>query len=69
MIISSNIHSKRRGWARNLLVPSGLAVYGTLWENVDRFADPRVMNVAEATARAIEAEREGHPFDWIGEYC
>eukprot|EP00392_Amoebophrya_sp_AT5.2_P008438 g8459.t1 len=58
----------RRGYARSLLVPSGVAVYGTLWENIDRYADPDVLGAAEATAKMIEAEKEAHPFDWVGEY-
>ncbi|CAD7974572.1 unnamed protein product [Amoebophrya sp. A120] len=65
--VKGQIVHVRRGYARNLLVPSGVAVYGALWENVDRYADPAVISAAEATARAIEAEQEAHPFDWIDE--
>ncbi|CAD7950779.1 unnamed protein product [Amoebophrya sp. A25] len=65
--VKGQIVNVRRGFARNLLVPSGVAVYGTMWENIDRYADPAVISRAEATARAIDAEKEGHPMDWIGE--
>ena len=54
----------KRGFARNKLVPEGLAVYGTLWENIDAFADPEL-----STGKVAEQERTKTtaivPFNWI----
>ena len=54
----------KRGFARNVLVPEGSAVYGTLWENIDAFADPLKLK-----AKKFEDESKLNikiaPFDWI----
>ncbi len=54
----------KRGFARNKLVPEGLAVYGTLWENIDAFADPEL-----STGKVAEKEKSKTtlivPFNWI----
>lgn len=55
----------RRGWARSVLVPSGAAVYGTLWENIDRFADPKKANTGNVEAASAASQTEEHPLNWI----
>lgn len=54
----------KRGFARNKLIPEGLAVYGTLWENIDAFADPELF-----TEKVSEKEKTKTtaivPFNWI----
>eukprot|EP00439_Symbiodinium_sp_Y106_P006769 s7427_g1.t1 len=55
----------RRGYARHVLVPNGLAAFGT-WENIDAFADPTL--IADPTLKARAATERGQlPFDWVGD--
>ncbi|CAE7515604.1 rplI [Symbiodinium necroappetens] len=55
----------RRGYARHVLVPKGLAAFGT-WENIDAFADPTL--IADPTLKARAATERGQlPFDWVGD--
>lgn len=58
------IRHVKRGFARNVLIPEGAAVYGTVWENIDSFADPlkltENLREGEATAKSSTA-----PFHWI----
>lgn len=55
----------KRGYARHVLVPDGLGVFGT-WENIDAFADPEL--VEDAMLHGQVAEQRGRlPFDWVGE--
>ncbi|CAE7026204.1 MKK2 [Symbiodinium natans] len=54
---------RRRGYARHVLVPKGLAAFGT-WENIDAFADPTL--IADPTLKARAATERGQlPFDWV----
>ena len=57
------VHVKR-GYARNFLVPNGDAVFGTLWENIDEFADPEVAKKqqVEEQTRSVQSFV---PFDWL----
>merc|ERR1711933_391927 len=63
--VKGQIVQVRRGFARRVLVPSGVAVYGTLWENIDRFASPSVVEAEAAISKQIEKTKQAHPFDWI----
>jgi large subunit ribosomal protein L9 len=54
----------KRGHARNCLVPSGQAVYGTIWENIDEYADPELLN-KENVAKAGETLKRAVPFEWL----
>lgn len=54
----------RRGFARNFLVPEGFAVYGTTWENVDSFADQRILSETTLEGETT-AKRTTAPFQWI----
>ena len=62
------IVSVKRGRARTVLVPTGVAVYGTLWENIDRFADPLKVKAAVQESADAAAAGEEHPLDWINSY-
>jgi hypothetical protein len=42
----------KRGFARNFLIPQGKAVYGTTWENIDRYAT----NKAEVIRKRAEEQ-------------
>ena len=55
----------KRGYARNILVPSGIAVYGTLWENIDAFADADVVKKQQVAHEAASTVKERAPFDWL----
>lgn len=66
-LLSPQIVNVKRGYARTLLVPSGVAVYGTLWENIDRFADPAVISREAEIAQQSAKAAETHPTDWINE--
>ncbi|KAF4652278.1 hypothetical protein FOZ61_009805 [Perkinsus olseni] len=57
----------RRGRARHFLVPQKQAVYASLWENVDMYADPNLINKTAATIVGVGAKGESRPFDWIQE--
>jgi len=54
----------KRGFARNVLVPNGDAVYGTLWENIDAFADPKVSEKQQVEKESVTA-KQIVPFDWL----
>ena len=54
----------KRGYARNVLVPRGDAVYGTLWENIDAFADPEVSK-KQQVEKAQMSTNIVAPFDWL----
>jgi ribosomal protein L9 len=62
---SGDIVHVKRGLARNNLVASGLAVYGTRWDNIDRFA--AIKSVDEDVAnRGNSMSLDRSPMDWIG---
>jgi len=54
----------KRGFARNVLVPEGSAIYGTLWENIDTFADPRLLKEQKLEDR-YESSVKVVPLNWI----
>jgi large subunit ribosomal protein L9 len=56
----------RRGYARHVLIPNKDAVYGTVWENIDAFADPEVVRKSKMEETVREAQTKP-PFDWINE--
>jgi len=58
------IVNTKRGFARNSLIPQGLAAYATVWENVDRYADPTLVDDMDGAARQAELLK-AHRFDWI----
>lgn len=59
------IVSVKRGYARHILVPKGLGVFGT-WENIDLHADPDL--VEDPALKGQIGEVRGRlPFDWVGE--
>ncbi|KAF4714952.1 hypothetical protein FOZ62_012721, partial [Perkinsus olseni] len=49
------------------IVPQKQAVYASLWENVDMYADPNLINRTAATIVGVGAKGESRPFDWIQE--
>lgn len=55
-----------RGRARNDLVPKKLAVFGTVWENIDEYADPLLIERARILHAKDNVTRK-LPFDWINE--
>ena len=57
----------KRGYARHHLVPKKLAVYGSLWENIDQYADWSLMDDPSRGGMVIEERFEKQPFDWIGD--
>ena len=57
----------KRGYARHHLVPKKLAVYGSLWENVDQYADWSLMDDPSRGGMVIEERFEKQPFDWIAD--
>lgn len=61
-----SIQEVKRGYARNFLVPNGDAVYGTVWENIDEFADPDVAR-NQQVEQAKLAVKALVPFDWLNE--
>jgi large subunit ribosomal protein L9 len=54
----------KRGFARNVLVPNGDAVYGTLWENIDTYADPQE-SLKQQVEKENMATRQVVPFEWL----
>ena len=62
--IKGAIVDVKRGFARNVLVPKGDAVYGTLWENVDAFADPDVAK-KQQVEQARSSTQQMIPFEWL----
>lgn len=54
----------KRGYARNVLVPKGDAVYGTTWENIDEYADPDVATRSKVE-RSEKMTKQAMPFDWL----
>ena len=56
----------KRGFARNVLVPNGDAVYGTLWENVDSFADPAIIRSQHVEASTTQIHQLP-PFNWLND--
>ena len=54
----------KRGYARNVLVPKGDAVYGTTWENIDEYADPDVATRSKVE-RSEKMTKQAIPFDWL----
>jgi large subunit ribosomal protein L9 len=62
--VKGSIVEVKRGYARNNLVPRGDAVYGTIWENIDEYADPEVV-----TRRKVELAKQMSkqvlPFEWL----
>ncbi|KAF4748212.1 hypothetical protein FOZ63_028388, partial [Perkinsus olseni] len=65
--VKGEIVMVRRGRARHFLVPQKQAVYASLWENVDMYADPNLINRTAATIVGVGAKGESRPFDWIQE--
>ena len=59
----------KRGYARNVLVPGGSAVFGTLWENIDAYADPEVTRKQGIANEAILQNQESSsvPFSWLND--
>lgn len=55
----------KRGFARNVLVPKGLAVYGTVWENVDAYADPKIGLKQEGEKSTLDHGSTAVPFEWL----
>lgn len=62
--VKGEIVEVKRGFARNVLVPKGDAVYGTIWQNIDAFADPELVNKQKVTKAGSDA-RTAAPFEWI----
>eukprot|EP00913_Durusdinium_trenchii_P022294 g20947.t1 len=61
--VKGQIVHVKRGYARHVLVPKGLALFGT-WENIDEHADPEL--IADPTIKArVATERGQLPFDWV----
>lgn len=74
-----------RGYARTCLVPQGLAVYGTTWENIDAFASNKYLpkkpkqiaakkEIVEDKAHAVAAKprigrSKNTTFQWIDDIC
>lgn len=56
----------RRGYARNVLIPQGSAVYGTLWENIDAYADPDVIR-RKSMEESVADKKSQVPFDWLND--
>jgi large subunit ribosomal protein L9 len=54
----------KRGFARNSLVPRGDAVYGTLWQNIDHFADPELLR-RKKVDQGEQRSKTAYPFEWI----
>ena len=54
----------KRGQARHWLIPQKLAVFGTIWQNIDEFADPKVIQGAKVI-HSSEGQQRLLPFDWI----
>ena len=57
----------KRGYARHHLVPKKLAVYGSLWENIDQYADWSLMEDPTRGGMVVEERFEKQPFDWISD--
>eukprot|EP00922_Rhytidocystis_sp_ex-Travisia-forbesii_P037767 GHVS01056261.1.p1 GENE.GHVS01056261.1~~GHVS01056261.1.p1 ORF type:complete len:225 (-),score=1.21 GHVS01056261.1:340-1014(-) len=55
----------KRGYARHVLFPAGLALSGT-WENIDNYAESDTLS-AETQANVVVKGigEEANPFDWI----
>jgi len=62
--VKGEIVDVKRGFARNVLVPKGDAVYGTVWQNIDEFADPELVN-KKKVAQAGSAIHRASPFEWL----
>eukprot|EP00397_Hematodinium_sp_SG-2012_P064699 GEMP01092038.1.p1 GENE.GEMP01092038.1~~GEMP01092038.1.p1 ORF type:complete len:260 (+),score=51.68 GEMP01092038.1:120-899(+) len=56
----------KRGHARHCLVPQGLAAYATLWENIDRYADPSLITSATSVVKMTQKQK-AHTFDWVND--
>ena len=64
--MKGEIVSVSRGHARHVLVPGKIAVFGTHWEMIDKYADPAVNTGAKVT-HATEEQQRKLPFDWIND--
>ncbi|EER02553.1 hypothetical protein Pmar_PMAR005894 [Perkinsus marinus ATCC 50983] len=51
--------------SKEIPVPQKEAVYASLWENVDMYADPSLIDKTAATIIGVGAKGESRPFDWI----
>lgn len=61
-----SVVSVKRGYARNVLIPNGDAVYGTVWENIDAFSDPDAAKKEKINNRS-KSVQQAVPFDWLSE--
>lgn len=62
--VKGSIVEVKRGYARNCLVPNGDAVYGTVWENIDAYADPTLAVKRDAEKGAL-SDKASVPFEWL----
>jgi len=64
--VKGEIVHVKRGFARHVLVPNNLAAFATTWENIDRYADPKLVTDLEAKAQVAE-KIKAHAFDWVND--
>jgi ribosomal protein L9 len=56
-----------RGFARHKLLPEGLAVSGSLWQNIDAYANPELLNAAKVDTVGSSEGESVRPFDWVND--